>query len=135
MKEDNVIKFKNKNKITDSEINGLFLGLVRLVKKIAMEEASERLDPKSKSLFFEVQSLSLLISQREREIEKLKEENNSLKNKIKVKNLRILQLSCNSAKRLSDCKLQQKAWRRKKKKNQINSFFSFLIMIKCFWWR
>ena len=115
MKEDNVIKFKNKNKITDSEINGLFLGLVRLVKKIAMEEASERLDPKSKSLFFEVQSLSLLISQREREIEKLKEENNSLKNKIKVKNLRILQLSCNSAKRLNDCKLQQKVWRRKKK--------------------
>ncbi len=115
MKEDNIIKFKNKNKITDSEINGLFLGLVRLVKKIAMEEASERLDPKSKNLYFEVQNLSLLVSQREREIEKLKEENQSLKNKIKVKNLKILQLSCISAKRINEYKMQKEVWWSEKK--------------------
>ena len=101
MKEDNIIKFKNKNKISDGEINGLFLGLVKLIKKIAMEEASERLDPKSKQLFSEVQELSLALSQKEHEISKLKEENQDLKHKIKVKNLKILQLSCNSAKRLN----------------------------------
>lgn len=100
MKEDNIIKFKNKNKISDSEINGLFLGLVRLIKKLAMEEATERLDPNSKKLFYEVQDLSLVLSQKEHEISKLKEENNNLRNKIKIKNLKILQLSCNSARKL-----------------------------------
>ena len=105
MKDDNIIKFKNKNKITDSEINGLFLGLVRLVKKIAMEEATEKLDPKSKKLMEEVRDLTLCLSQKEHEIEKLKEENQDLKNKIKIKNLKILQLSCNSAKRLRQFQL------------------------------
>ena len=100
MKEDNLVKFKNKNKITDSEINGLFLGLVRLVKKMATDEAMEKLDPKSKILVNEVRELNLILSQKEHEIEKLKEENQGLKSKIKVKNLKILQLSCNSAKRL-----------------------------------
>jgi len=100
MKDDNIIKFKNKNKITDSEINGLFLGLVRLIKKIAMEEATERLDPKSKRLVGEVQELTLCVSQKEHEIAKLQEENQTLKNKLKIKNMKILQLSCNFAKRL-----------------------------------
>lgn len=102
MEDDNIIKFRNKNKITDSEINGLFLGLVRLIKKLAMEEASEKLKPDARGLSKEVQELSLALSQREVEIEKLKEENKSLKNKIKVKNLKILQLTCASAKKLKE---------------------------------
>ncbi len=100
MKEDNIIKFKNKNKITDSEINGLFLGLVRLIKKIAVEEATERLDPKSRILVNEIQDLTITLSQKEHEIAKLQEENQELKNKIKIKNMKILQLSCTCAKRL-----------------------------------
>lgn len=104
MKEENIIQFKKKNKLTDSEINGLFLGLVKLVKKLAIEEASE-LSPEYMSLKEEVQDLSLSLSQKENEIVKLKEENQQLKNKIKVKNLKILQLSCASAKRLGQQKI------------------------------
>jgi len=104
MKEENIIKFKNKNKITDSEINGLFLGLVRLIKKLAMEEACEKLKPDARELSKEVQELSILLSQKEVELEKIKEENASLKNKIKVKNLKILQLTCASAKKLKEFK-------------------------------
>lgn len=102
MEEDNVITFKNKNKITDSEINGLFLGLVRLIKKLAMEEASAKLKPDARELSKEVQELSLTLTQKEVEVEKLKEENKSLKNKLKVKNLKILQLTCVSAKKLRE---------------------------------
>ena len=41
---DNIIKFSNKRKdnLTDNDINSLFLGLVRLVKKKANEEISEK---------------------------------------------------------------------------------------------
>ena len=38
--KDNIIKFRKKSKISDSEINGLFLGLVKLIKKVALEDAS-----------------------------------------------------------------------------------------------
>lgn len=102
MKEDNILEFKKRSKITEADINGLFMGLVKLVKKIAIEEASENLSTDTKELNEQLQSLSLQLSQKENEIDKLKEENVKLKNRLKVKNLKILQLSCLSAKRLGN---------------------------------
>ena len=100
--KDNIINFKNKSKISESEINGLFLGLVKLVKKLALEEANEMLPKDVRLLKEEMQALNLELSKKDSQIDKLKEENNMLKSKIKVKNLKILQLSCLSAKRLRE---------------------------------
>ena len=102
--EDNIIKFKNKNKITESEINGLFLGLVKLVKKLAMEEAVANLPKEERESFDEKQELQRKLLVYEGEIDRLKKEREDLKQKIKVKNLKILQLSCSKAK----CVCEQK---------------------------
>ena len=98
MEEDNIIQFKNKNKITENEINGLFLGLVKLIKKLAMEEAISKLDPVDKCLMEEKQEFERVLLAKDEEVANLKKENNDLRQKIKVKNLRILQLSCLKAK-------------------------------------
>lgn len=102
--EDNIIKFKNKNKITESEINGLFLGLVKLIKKLAMEEAVANLPKEERESFDEKQELQRKLLVYEGEIDRLKKEREDLKQKIKVKNLKILQLSCSKAK----CVCEQK---------------------------
>ena len=103
--KDNMIKFKNKSKISESEINSLFLGLVKLVKKLALEEATASMPKDVRILNEEINELNLELSKKESEIDRLKEENNMLKSKIKVKNLKILQISCMSAKRLNEYKM------------------------------
>ena len=102
--KDNIIKFKNKTKITEGEINGLFLGLVKLIKKLAIEEANETMPKDIRILREELQQANLILSKKESDLERLREENQQLKSKLKVKNLKILQLSCLSAKRLSEYK-------------------------------
>lgn len=101
-KNDNLITFVNKNKITEGEINSLFLGLVKFIKKMATEEAVANLPKDKKTLISENQNLELKISQKEREIDLLQDEIKNLRSKLKVKNLKILQLSCLSAKRLKE---------------------------------
>ena len=98
MEEDNIIQFKNKNKITESEINGLFLGLVKLIKRLAMEETISKLSPKDRTMFEEMQEIERKLVVKEIENDKIKQENAELKQKIRVKNLKILQLSCLKAK-------------------------------------
>lgn len=102
--KDNIIKFKSKQKFSDSEINGLFLGLVKLVKKMAMEEAFSTLPKEERDLQEKICSLELLLSKQEHEIEVLKDDARKLESRLKVKNLKILQLSCLSAKRLATIK-------------------------------
>jgi chromosome segregation ATPase len=103
--KDNMVKFKNKNKISESEITSLFLGLVKLVKKLALEEASAQIPKNIRMLKEEIDELNLELSRKESEIDKLKEENSMLKSKIKVKNMKILQISCMSAKKLNEYKI------------------------------
>lgn len=105
MEEDNIIRFKNKNKITESEINGLFLGLVKLIKKLSLEEAVEKLSQKDRTMFEQVQDCERKLLVKDREIEKLKQENADLKQKVRVKNLKILQLSCLKVKPLCEQKV------------------------------
>lgn len=95
--KDNIIKFRNKNKLTDNDINSLFQGLVRLIKKIALEEASQYSVIEKENIERQFQENALLISQKDEEVEKLKKENKFLRNQLKSKNLRILHLSCLTA--------------------------------------
>ena len=97
--KDNIIKFKKKAKISDSEINGLFLGLVRLIKKVAIEDASENSELERREMEESLQADAILLSQKDQMIEKLKKEVAFLRSQIKVKNLKILHLSCMSAKK------------------------------------
>ena len=100
--KDNIIKFKSKNKITENEINGLFFGLVKLIKNFALDEAKQMLPKDIKTMNDNFESLQLELSKKDQELERLREENKQLQSKIKQKNLKILQLSCLSAKRLKD---------------------------------
>ena len=99
--KDNIIKFKKRTKISDSEINGLFLGLVKLIKKVAIEDASAFSEIEKRKVDNILQDNAILLSQKDVEIEKLKSENLYLKKQIKSKNLKILQLSCLSAQRIN----------------------------------
>ena len=89
----NVLMFKKRptNKITDEDINGLFLGLVKMVKKNAIEQAKEwSLQQREEGLKQLRQTLMQLEkSQREleylkTEFEEMKKENNLLKKKLLI---------------------------------------------------
>lgn len=83
----NVITFKkNRTTITDNELNSLFLGLARLVKKSALEEAVESVRLEKNTLNFmlkktidELKKKDNLLEKIKNECENLKIENNRLK--------------------------------------------------------
>lgn len=76
--QEKIIKMPYRNKISDNEINSLFLGLCRIVKQQAIDEA------KSLSLEESIKNASLCkeIVKKNREIEMLKMINYQLKKKI-----------------------------------------------------
>ena len=98
--KDNIIKFRNKNKLTDSDINSLFQGLVKLIKKVALEDASQYSVIEKENIERCMQENIMLISQKDEEIERLRKENKLLRTQLKSKNLRILHLSCLTADKL-----------------------------------
>ena len=75
---DNLLKFPYRNKITDAEITSLFLGLCRLVKNQAVEEAKLLTYSESKKNRELVDELS----KKNKEIEMLKMINYQLKKRI-----------------------------------------------------
>lgn len=71
---DNIIKFsKKKNILTDSDINSLFIGLVRLVKRNAIEEYTAK-NFNQLSSNAKLRKMLVDLNKKDREIEKLKEE-------------------------------------------------------------
>ena len=80
-KIDNIIKFK-KNEISESEINSLFLGLIRLIKRKAQDDID--LSLKRECAFATERCLCLeeMLKQKDKEIEKLKDINKSLNKKL-----------------------------------------------------
>lgn len=76
--KNNILKFPYRNKITDSEITSLFLGLCRLVKNQALEEAKLLTLGESRKN----KELSEIISKQNKEIEMLKMINFQLKKRI-----------------------------------------------------
>ena len=103
--KDNIIKFRNKNKLTDSDINGLFQGLVKLIRRAAMEDASQYSILEKENIQRQFQENILLINQKDEEIEKLKKENKLLRIQIKSKNMRILHLTCMAANKINNEKI------------------------------
>ena len=71
----NILTFKQKvtNKITDADINGLFMGLVKLVKKSALEEAKNAVADEKLQSSSAIRKLISQLGQKERELEFLKE--------------------------------------------------------------
>ena len=77
----NVIAFKKNTKmLTDGDIQSLFLGLVRLVKKNAQEESEQRYKDKLEEAKNLLQKAVVRITSKERDCDKLKEEIMKLKN-------------------------------------------------------
>ena len=77
----NVIAFKKQSTtLTDGEVQSLFMGLVRLVKRNALEESESLYKHKLLEAKELLQKASLKLSTRERDYDKLKEEFLKLKN-------------------------------------------------------
>lgn len=75
---DNILKFPYRNKVTDAEVNSLFLGLCRLVKNQALEEAKLLID-------FEIRKnkeLNAQIAKKNKEIQMLRMINYQLKKRL-----------------------------------------------------
>lgn len=103
-KETNIIEFKKvqHRPLTDMEVQSLFMGLVRLVKKTALEESEEKFKKIISEANDNLRKAILELNNKERDLNKLKEdyiriktENSSLANSIlklrceKANNLRI----------------------------------------------
>lgn len=95
---DNVIKFvKRKSGISESEIEALFLGLVRLVKRSARQEAEEAVREQTEGANQELRKAVASLAQKEKEIEALKEQFA----RLKAENLKLFsekeKLACSKA--------------------------------------
>lgn len=84
---DNIIPFRQKS-LTDSDINSLFMGLVKLIKKTAMEEAMEKSKDAQqllmKKMFSENAKKDKQIEMLKVEFEKLRKENQLLLQQIQT---------------------------------------------------
>lgn len=100
---DNIITFTNKKKelLSDSDINSLFLGLVRLVKRTAIEEQAEKAKKEKESSNQTLRKAMVEINKREREITKLKDD--LLKIKLENSKLKqsMMKLKCEKASSIS----------------------------------
>ena len=94
LKKDNIIKFaKRKEKISDGELQALFMGLVRLVKRSATEEVNEQVKNTMERASQELRKTIVALNNKEREYRelkdafiKIKEENSKLvKDMFKLK--------------------------------------------------
>ena len=99
----NILTFKQKptNKITDADINGLFMGLVKLVKKSAMEEAKNAAAEEKLQTSATIRKLISQIGQKDRELEFLKTDYLSLKKENSLLKKKLLLATCLKAKSLT----------------------------------
>lgn len=103
IKTDNIIKFsKKKDKISDAELQALFMGLVRLVKRSATDEVNEQVKNTMERANQELRKTIVALNSKEKEYKelkdafiKIKEENSKL-----VKD--IFKLKCDKAGKLRE---------------------------------
>lgn len=102
-KMDNIIAFTNRKKtlLSDSDITSLFIGLVRLVKKNAMQEVEERDRAARESANQSLKKALVELGRKDKEIEKFKEE----LVKLKLENSKLIQnivkLKCDKAEKIT----------------------------------
>ena len=73
-KKDNIITFKSRKTLTDADINSLFAGLVKLVKKNAYEEVNVKIKEEKETSEYLLKEAYLELNKKEKEINKLKDE-------------------------------------------------------------
>lgn len=78
-KKDNIITFKSRKTLTDADINSLFAGLVKLVKKNAYEEVNVKIKEEKETSEYLLKEAYLELNKKEKEITKLKNELNMFK--------------------------------------------------------
>ena len=79
-KKNNIIVFRQKQKsLSENDINSLFLGLVKLIKKTAIDEFMEKTRLEKESSAFLLKKAFVDLSRKEKEIKALKEEFSNLK--------------------------------------------------------
>lgn len=98
----NILEYRNKQKsLSDFDINSLFNGLVKLVKKMAYEEACVNLRKERDSISFLLKKSLIDLNKREKEIAVLKEEYNQLFAQNKVLSEKLSNLKLEKAKALT----------------------------------
>lgn len=100
----NVIAFKKKqnSKITDADINELFMGLVKLIKKTALEEAKQSLSDQTLQSNLTIRKLVTQIGEKQRELSFLKEDYLNLKKENAMLKKKLLFATCLKAKVLTE---------------------------------
>ncbi len=102
-KQSNIIKFAQRKKevLTEADIQSLFMGLVRLVKRSAIDELSSKMKQEREASNFLLRKTLVDLNKKDREIKALKEEFIH----IKSENARLVQsmieLKCDKASKLS----------------------------------
>jgi len=86
-----IIKFENKQKsLTDSDINSLFLGLVKLIKKTAIEEYSQNEIQENASANFMLKKTLADLKKKDRQIAQMREDYEFLKKENERLNMRLI---------------------------------------------
>lgn len=77
---DNIIHFRKQQKLlTESDINSLFMGLVKLIKKTAIEDFMEKTKQEKESSSFLLKKAFLDLNKKDKQISQLREEFQALK--------------------------------------------------------
>lgn len=98
----NIITFQKTQPrtLSDAEVQSLFMGLVRLVKKTALEESEEKYRKLISEANESLRKTLLALNNRERDIDKLKEELSKIKKENSSLADSVLKLRCDKANKL-----------------------------------
>ena len=112
----NILEYKNKQKtLSDVDINSLFLGLVKLVKKMAYEQAAANIFKEKESMGYLLKKALIDLNKSEKEVKILKESCMALEQENKNLVEKISNLKLSNAKELA-----KKISQLKEKTQQIN---------------
>lgn len=102
----NILFFRKKpaNKISESDVNGLFMGVVKLVKKMALDEAKNAVAEEKTQANLAIRKLVAQLGQKDRELEFLKTDYLSLKKENALLKKKVLLATCAKAKSLAESK-------------------------------
>lgn len=99
----NIVRFtKRNNSLTDSELQALFMGLVKLVKKSAMEEASGRVQLNIDRANIELRKTIIELQNKEREVKELKREFSKIKEENQKLLDNMMKTNCSKAEKLRE---------------------------------
>lgn len=101
--DNNIIVFKQRQKLlSESDINSLFLGLVKLIKKTAVDEFMEKIKIEKESSAFLLKKAFVDLSRKDKQISELKEEFSTLKKENMQLHLKLESLAGDKTKMLKN---------------------------------